>query len=115
MVVPVINNYCIITVKTESDPPIPADPYRPCSLFFSLKLMQSKTGQVHVLRPRRRIQTVKYPAQPCSMLKINSAADTIIEKILQTFMLKRFNQLYYLSLYHATRHVTSYTHQYYLR
>ena len=68
MVVLVVDQNSILAIEGERDAPIATDGHRPATFQLALQLVQSQTGQVHVLWGLRSRESTKHESQSAGML-----------------------------------------------
>lgn len=94
MIVFIIDKDSIPIFKFKGHTPVSTNPYRPSAFRIAHKRMQIVPRQVHIPWARRGIEAVQYSTKPCSMLGYNASPGSVLEKLTQTFMPERFDQVF---------------------
>jgi hypothetical protein len=82
---------CVSILKFKRQSPVAGDLYRPAPLLLWKQQMKAGAGVVHILDFIRRIKPIQHRFQFGSMLGLYVFTGSIVEKIFQTFMDKRFD------------------------
>ena len=92
MIVFVVDTLGIFAGECERHPPIAADLDRPSAFPSTLQFMEAQTGQVHVLRVRRRVERAQNQTQSIVMLGLNASLGASGEALFETFVPKAPNR-----------------------
>ena len=86
---------CVSILEFKRQSPVAGDLYRPAPLLFGKQQMKAGAGVVHIFDFICRIKPIQYRFYFGSMLGLYAFTGSIVEKIFQTFMDKRFyHELY---------------------
>jgi hypothetical protein len=94
MIVLIINEHSVFTLKGEGEAPVAAYRHRPVVLQFPMKGMQLPTGGVHVLRRLGVVQREELLAQPLGMAGVDFGSRSRPEKQCDSLMTEALDHLY---------------------
>ena len=72
MIVLVVDEYGIVALKREREPPILIHPYSPTSFLITLQRMRSPARDSHIVRTARRMEPAELKLQPLRMLRLDA-------------------------------------------
>src|SRR5437879_12133037 len=96
VIILVIDQYGIITLKLKSQTPIAADIYRPMPRKLTSQRMETPARSINVLRLHRIIEGKKLPSQLIGVFRLNAGLRTIFKGLLNSTVSVGCAYLFYL-------------------